>query len=99
MTWRLCEYPVTITAGAEASGPGGGDGGPEWLLPGGFVNQGFRIADTVRRPAPEATEFVRGLLRHLEGCGWFGAPRDLRVDGPGRERGATELATRVCGNS
>ena len=24
-------------AGAEASGPGGGDGGPEWLLPGGFV--------------------------------------------------------------
>jgi Ser/Thr protein kinase RdoA (MazF antagonist) len=54
-------------------------------LPGGFVNSVVRVADTVRRPAPEAAEFVRDLLRYLERCGWSGAPRYLGVDDQGRE--------------
>jgi hypothetical protein len=57
----------------------------EHPLRGGFVNAVVRVGDTVRRPVPPAAEFVRDLLRYLEGCGWSGAPRYLGVDEGGRE--------------
>jgi phosphotransferase family enzyme len=69
---------------ADANGSDGADGEPERLLPGGFVNAVVRVGDTVRRPA--ATDsFVGELLRHLERCGWPGAPRYLGIDERGRE--------------
>jgi hypothetical protein len=55
------------------------------VLPGGFVNAVVRVADTVRRPAPVAADFVRDLLWYLERWGWPGAPRYLGVDERGRE--------------
>lgn len=55
----------------------------ELVLPGGFVTQVVRVADTVRRPAAPA--FVQDLLRYFERRGWPGAPRHLGVDHRGRE--------------
>jgi Phosphotransferase enzyme family len=55
----------------------------ELVLPGGFVTQVVRVADTVRRPA--APGYVRDLLRYFERHGWPGAPRYLGVDDQGRE--------------
>jgi phosphotransferase family enzyme len=55
----------------------------ELVLPGGFVTQVVRVADTVRRPPAPA--YVRDLLRYLERRGWPGAPRHLGLDDRGRE--------------
>jgi hypothetical protein len=55
----------------------------ELVLPGGFVTQVVRVADTVRRPPAPA--YVRDLLRYFERRGWPGAPRHLGVDDRGRE--------------
>jgi phosphotransferase family enzyme len=57
--------------------------GSELPLPGGAINAVVRVGDTVRRAAPIA--YVTALLRHLEACGWPGAPRHLGVDERGRQ--------------
>jgi hypothetical protein len=44
-----------------------------------------RVGDTVRRPTGANSEYVHGLLLHLEHCGFDGAPRFLGVDRKGRE--------------
>jgi hypothetical protein len=44
-----------------------------------------RVGDTVRRPQGGNAEYVHGLLRHLERCGFAGAPRYLGIDAKGRE--------------
>lgn len=62
-------------------------------LPGGAVNPVVRVADTVRRPAPERARFVADLLLHLERCGWPGAPRFL-----GYDRDGNQLLTYVEGH-
>jgi len=55
-------------------------------LTGGRVARGIvRVADTVRRPMPADSDYVHGLLVHLERCGFEGAPRFLGVDSRGRE--------------
>lgn len=48
----------------------------------GFVT---RVGDTVRRPPPSKSVFVRRLLKLFEEAGWTGAPRFLGVDERGRE--------------
>jgi len=55
-------------------------------LIGGRTTPGVvRIGDTVRRPVTEHATFVHGLLKHLEGRGFGGAPRFLGIDSAGRE--------------
>ena len=44
-----------------------------------------RVGDTVRRPTNANSEYVHGLLLHLERCGFEAAPRFLGVDRQGRE--------------
>src|SRR5262249_59819480 len=44
-----------------------------------------RVGDTVRRPQNANSDYVHGLLLHLERCGFDGAPRYLGVDDRGRE--------------
>src|SRR5215475_1260166 len=54
--------------------------------PTGRVSRGVvRVGDTVRRPMPADSDYVHGLLAHLEHCGFVGAPRFLGVDSRGRE--------------
>ena len=58
----------------------------EKVLTGGRITQGVsRIGNTVRRPTGPHTPFVHSLLRHLEECGFEGAPRVLGIDEQGRE--------------
>ncbi|MFB4274094.1 phosphotransferase enzyme family protein [Nonomuraea sp. MTCD27] len=57
----------------------------EEVLAGGGVNHVVRVGDTVRRPAGPWTPAVHGLLRHLAGRGFTGAPRSHGIDGQGRE--------------
>jgi hypothetical protein len=57
----------------------------ELSLPGGFVNRVVRVGDTVRRSPGDRAEYVHQVLRHLEQCGWMGAPRLLGIDEQGRE--------------
>lgn len=60
--------------------------GPEIELPAGDVTVGVvRIADTVRRPRSDVSQFVEDYLAHLEGAGFAGAPRFLGVDARGRD--------------
>jgi len=54
-------------------------------LPGGNVAPVYRIGDTVRRSTGAWTPAVHALLRHLEHCGFDGAPRVLGTDIDGRE--------------
>ena len=44
-----------------------------------------RVDSTVRRPTGPWTPGVHALLRHLESCGFDGAPRVLGIDERGRE--------------
>src|SRR5215470_337409 len=58
----------------------------EVVLTGGRVARGIvRVGETVRRPMPADSDYVHGLLAHLEHCGFVGAPRFLGVDSRGRE--------------
>ncbi|HEY5105970.1 MAG TPA: phosphotransferase [Caulobacteraceae bacterium] len=58
----------------------------EEALSGGRMTVGVvRVGDTVRRPPNPNSEFVRGLLRHLEAVGFDDAPRHIGVDEKGRE--------------
>ena len=58
----------------------------EVVLTGGRVARGIvRVGETVRRPMPADSDYVHGLLAHLERCGFVGAPRFLGVDSRGRE--------------
>jgi Phosphotransferase enzyme family len=58
----------------------------EVLLRGGMSTPGVvRVGGTVRRPMNANSEYVHGLLRHLERCGFEGAPRLLGIDLQGRE--------------
>jgi hypothetical protein len=56
-------------------------------LQGGLTNAGkvVRKGETVRRPARPTSPATQALLRHLEGAGFAGAPRFLRIDKRGRE--------------
>ena len=56
-------------------------------LEGGVANRGLvvRVGDTVRRPQRASGAATHALLRHLEDCGFDGAPRFLGIDGKGRE--------------
>ena len=55
-------------------------------LIGGRTTPGVvRIGDTIRRPITGHATFVHDLLKHLEGCGFAGAPRFLGIDSAGRE--------------
>ena len=54
-------------------------------LPGGFVSGVYRVAETVRRTAPERAGFVHALLQLLADRGWVGAPRPLGADEHGRQ--------------
>lgn len=55
-------------------------------LLGGMSTPGVvRVGDTVRRPMSAGSDYVHGLLIHLEQCGFEGAPRYLGVDQKGRE--------------
>jgi hypothetical protein len=55
-------------------------------LLGGMSTPGVvRVRDTVRRPMGATSDYVHGLLLHLEHSGFEGAPRYLGVDGKGRE--------------
>ena len=55
-------------------------------LLGGMSTPGVvRVGDTVRRPVGANSDYVHGLLLHLEQCGFEGAPRFLGVDQKGRE--------------
>jgi hypothetical protein len=49
---------------------------------GGLV---VRVGDTVRRPQRLHSPAVRAFLRHLDACGFDGAPRFLGTDERGRE--------------
>lgn len=58
----------------------------EQLLTGGAQTSGVvRVGETVRRPAHDRSEFVQGVLSHLEAAGFAGAPRALGYDEQGRE--------------
>lgn len=57
----------------------------EERLSGGFINEVVRVGNTLRRPRIQGTVLVPRLLRHLEACGWTGAPRYLGTDEQGRE--------------
>src|SRR5690349_14780194 len=57
----------------------------EERLSGGFVSDAVRIGGTVRKPPPRDPVLVRRLLRHLQACGFDGAPRHLGTDDRGRE--------------
>jgi len=58
----------------------------ELPLVGGMSTAGVvRVGDTVRRPQNANSDYVHGLLLHLERCGFDGAPRYLGVDDRGRE--------------
>lgn len=60
--------------------------GTEIELTGGRATAGVvRIGDTVHRPISASSSFVHGLLHHLEGKGFYGAPRFLGMDERGRE--------------
>jgi Ser/Thr protein kinase RdoA (MazF antagonist) len=55
------------------------------LLTGGGVNVVVRRGDTVLRPRGPHSDRVAGLLDHLAGAGFDGAPRFLGIDSEGRE--------------
>jgi Phosphotransferase enzyme family len=57
----------------------------EHRLLGGFVNDVFRVASTVRRTAGPWTAAVHAVLRHLEAVGFVESPRVLGIDDRGRE--------------
>jgi aminoglycoside phosphotransferase (APT) family kinase protein len=58
----------------------------EQSLAGGRQTQGVvRVGQTVRRSLHARSDFVHGLLRHLEAVGFDGAPRLLGIDEQGRE--------------
>jgi hypothetical protein len=57
----------------------------EERLPGGFVNEVWRVGATVRRSIGPWTPAVHALLRHLQAAGFAEAPRVLGVDERGRE--------------
>jgi Phosphotransferase enzyme family len=57
----------------------------EHRLPGGFVNDVFRVGSTVRRTSGPWTPAVHALLRHLEAVGFVESPRVLGIDDRGRE--------------
>jgi len=55
-------------------------------LLGGMSTRGVvRVGDTVRRPVNANSDYVHGLLLHLEQCGFEGSPRYLGIDQKGRE--------------
>jgi hypothetical protein len=56
-------------------------------LEGGVANRGLvvRVGNTVRRPQRTTGSATHALLRHLEDCGFDGAPRFLGIDSSGRE--------------
>src|SRR5262245_66544813 len=55
-------------------------------LLGGMSMRGVvRVGDTVRRPVNANSDYVHGLLLHLEQRGFEGAPRYLGIDHKGRE--------------
>lgn len=61
-------------------------GRSEFRLAGGRSTPGVvRVGDTVRRPISANSDFVHGLLRHLETRAFAGAPRYLGLDEKGRE--------------
>jgi hypothetical protein len=57
----------------------------EERLPGGNAGGAVLVDGTVRRPTGHWTPTIHALLRHLEACGFEGAPRVLGVDDRGRE--------------
>ena len=58
----------------------------EERLAGGAQTAGVvRVGDTVRYPAHPRSEFLDGLLRHVERVGFDGAPRALGYDVSGRQ--------------
>lgn len=57
----------------------------ETPLEGGSLTSVVRVGDTVRREARDWSQTVQGFLRHLEACGFEGAPRALGFDELGRE--------------
>ena len=60
--------------------------GTEIALTGGRTAAGIvRIGDTVRGPISARSDFVHGILRHLEAKGFQGALRFLGLDEKGRE--------------
>lgn len=55
-------------------------------LAGGRTSSGVvRIGNAVHRPPTPNSEFVRGLLRHLEAVGFDAVPRSLGTDESGRD--------------
>jgi hypothetical protein len=58
---------------------------PEIPLYGGNVTGATRIGQTVRRTPGPWSSTVHTLLRHLEDCGFAGAPRFVGMDEQGRE--------------
>ena len=77
--WLLCDTSVEHS-------PLDRMGHSEFELAGGRSTSGVvRVADTVRRPISANSDFVHGLLRHLETRGFKGAPRYLGLDEKGRE--------------
>jgi hypothetical protein len=60
--------------------------GEEVPLLGGMSTPGVvRVGHTVRRPVNANSDYLHGLLLHLEQCGFEGAPRYLGIDHKGRE--------------
>jgi hypothetical protein len=58
----------------------------EIALTGGRSTAGVvRLGDTVRRPMSSKSDFIHGVLRHLESRRFTGAPRFFGVDERGRE--------------
>lgn len=57
----------------------------EMPLTGGHLTEVVRVGETVRRPVRPYTETIHALLRHLERCGFDGAPRAYGIDDEGRE--------------
>jgi hypothetical protein len=55
-------------------------------LPGGYISTVVRVGDTVLRTPGRKTAFVRKVLKHLEQCGWNGAPKHLGTGADGREK-------------
>jgi hypothetical protein len=73
------------TASGPLDPPQRFDDHAEQPLPGGFISDAVRVADTVRKPPPQDPAFVHRLLGHFERHRWAGAPRFLGVDGHGRD--------------
>ena len=62
-----------------------GKPGAEAPRPVGNVTEIMRGGETVRRATSPQSPAAHGLLRHLEACGFDGAPRFLGLDDRGRE--------------